>query len=109
MKHSFVGLYVGGILLASMAAVASADEALDEAIKKDRQIITGTWRVIAMEVNGSAVKEEEAKKLSVVNDPDGDWSLRSEGMEISKGKSTIDPTKTPKTIDFTPATGEAKG
>jgi uncharacterized protein (TIGR03067 family) len=30
-------------------------------------------------------------------------------MEISKGTSTFDPTKKPKTIDFTPTEGEGKG
>ena len=35
--------------------------------------------------------EEDAKKLTVVNGSDGTWNLRSEGKEISKGTSTIDP------------------
>jgi uncharacterized protein (TIGR03067 family) len=30
-------------------------------------------------------------------------------MEISKGTSTFDPTKKPKTIDFTPTEGGGKG
>jgi FkbM family methyltransferase len=80
-----------------------------DAIKKDRKQIEGTWRVVALEVNGNKVLEEDAKKLTVVNGADGTWSLLSEGTEISKGTSTIDPTKKPKTIDFTPTDGEAKG
>jgi len=53
--------------------------------------------------------EEDARKFTVVNGSDGTWSLLSEGTEISKGTSTIDPLKKPKTIDFTPTEGEGKG
>jgi uncharacterized protein (TIGR03067 family) len=81
----------------------------DDAIKKDRKQIEGTWRVVALEANGNKAMEEDVKKLTVVNGADGTWSLVSEGSQISKGTSTIDPTKKPKTIDFTPTEGEAKG
>lgn len=47
--------------------------------------------------------------LTVVNGSDGTWSLRSDGKEIEKGISTFDPTRKPKTIDFTPTVGKDKG
>ena len=105
MRRSFLGLLV---VLTAMAAIASADDAKDEAIKKDRKQIEGTWRVVALEVNGNKAMEEDAKKLTVVNGSDGTWSLLSEDKEISKGTSTFDPTKKPKTIDFTPTEGKEK-
>jgi uncharacterized protein (TIGR03067 family) len=98
-------LVVGALL----TAVAFADDAKDEAIKKDRERIQGVWRVIALVVDGNEAKEEDAKKISVVNGADGTWNLRSDSVEVSQGTSTIDPTKEPKTIDFTPTRGEAKG
>jgi uncharacterized protein (TIGR03067 family) len=106
MKRSLFSLLVVGALL---TAIASADDAKDEAIKKDRERIQGVWRVIALVVDGNEGKEEDAKKISVVNGADGTWNLRSGDMEVSQGTSTIDPTKEPKTIDFTPTRGEAKG
>jgi len=106
MRHSFIGLLVMGVLL---TAIASADDATDEAIKKDRKQIEGTWRVVALEVNGNKAKEEDAKKLTVINGSDGTWSLHDEEKEISKGTSSIDPTKKPKTIDFTPTEGAGTG
>ena len=33
----------------------------------------------------------------------------SDGKEIGKGTNSFDPTKKPKTIDFTPTEGEGKG
>ena len=60
-------------------------------------------------MNGNKDGEEDARKLSVVNGSDGTWRLISEGKEISKGTSTIDPTKKPKPLDFTMTEGERKG
>lgn len=109
MRRLFLVQLVCGIGLTVIAAIASADDSKDEAIKKDRKQIEGTWRIVALEVDGNKAKEEDAKRLTVVNGSDGTWSLRSEGKEISKGTSSFDPTKKPKTIDFTPTDGEGKG
>lgn len=109
MRNAFFGFLVVGALFTAIAAIASAGEAKDEAIKKDRKQIEGTWRVVILEVNGNKAMEEDAKKLTVVNGADGTWSLLSEDKEISKGTSTIDPMKKPKTIDFTASIGGDKG
>jgi uncharacterized protein (TIGR03067 family) len=53
--------------------------------------------------------DEDARKLTVVNGSDGTWSVWSEGKEITKRTSTFDPTKTPKTLDFTPTEGDDAG
>lgn len=109
MKKLLFGFVVVGIFLASMARTAFADDARDEAIKKDRKQIEGTWRVITLEINGNKASEADARKITVVNGSDGTWSIRSEGKEISKGTSTIDPTKKLKTLNFIPTEGEGKG
>ena len=109
MGRSLFGLLVVGALLTGISALASAGDTKNDAIKKDRKQIEGTWRVVALEVDGNKSKEEDAKKLTVVNGSDGTWSLLSEGKEISRGTSTFDPTKKPKTIDFTITEGEGKG
>jgi uncharacterized protein (TIGR03067 family) len=106
MRPSLCGLLVVGTIL---TAIASADDLKNEAIKRDRQQIAGKWQIVALEINGNKSKAEDAKKLTVVNTADGRWSLRSEGNEVSKGTSTLDPTKKPKTIDFTPTDGGGNG
>ena len=108
MRRRVLGPAIVGAFITAIAAIAFADDAKDEAIQKDRNQIKGTWRVVVLVVNGNMAAEEDARKLTVVNGSDGTWSLRSEDKEISKGISTFDPTKTPKTIDFTPTEGEAK-
>lgn len=106
MKATFCGFWIVGLLL---TAIAGAEDAKDESIKKDRKLIEGTWRIVALEVNGNKSSDEDAKKLSVVNGPDGVWSLLSEGKEVAKGTNSFDPTKKPKTIDFTITEGGGKG
>jgi uncharacterized protein (TIGR03067 family) len=102
--------YVVGLTLVLLTAVAGlADDAKEEAIQRERKRLAGTWRVVALEINGEKSADEETKKLTVVNGDDGAWSLLAEGKEISRGTSTLDPTKKPKTIDFTPTAGEGKG
>ncbi len=98
-----------GALLSAMVTTAAADDAKDEAIKKDRKKIEGTWRIVELVVDGNKAEQEDARKLTVVNGPDGTWSLRSEDKEISKGTSTFDSTQKPKTIDFTATDGGGKG
>ncbi len=71
--------------------------------------IAGTWQVVALEIDGNKTSDDDAAKITVVNGSDGTWSVRSEGKEISKGTSVFDPTKKPKTIDFTPTEGGGKG
>lgn len=109
MRRSLVGLFVVGVLVTAIATIPADDDAKDAAIKKDRKLIEGTWRVVALEVNNNKAMDEDARKLTVVNGNDGTWSLRSEDKEVVKGTSTIDPTKKPKTIDFTITEGEGIG
>jgi uncharacterized protein (TIGR03067 family) len=105
MKHLCLGTFV---IFAILSAISHAAVPKDEAIKKDRQQIEGTWQVVALEINGGKAKDEDARKLTVVNGADGTWSVLVEGKESGKGNSTFDPTQKPKTIDFTPTEGDDK-
>ena len=97
------------LVIFALPMMAADDEAKDEAINKDRERIKGKWVVTELIVNGNKSQPEDAKKITVVNRDDGTWSIRLEGKEIAKGTSAIDPTMKPKTIDFTPTEGGAKG
>jgi uncharacterized protein (TIGR03067 family) len=81
----------------------------DDPVEKERKLYQGTWRVTAFVLDGKEVAEEGFKKLTFINKADGSWSVMSEGKEISSGKSDIDPTKKPKTIDFLPTLGVFSG
>lgn len=98
----------GLLLVGFMITVATADDPKRDVIKKDQQQIQGTWRIIELVVNGNPAKEQDARKLTVINGSDGTWSLRSDSKEISKGISKVNPSEKPKTIDFTPTVGDTK-
>jgi len=91
------------------ARILADDSASEQAIKKDRKQMEGTWRAVSLEVNGNKAAELDAKKITVINHVDGTWTLKVDDKEISKGTNKIDPTKKPKTIDFTPTEGQGKG
>lgn len=87
---------------------AGAPVSQEDAVKKERLKFEGTWRIVALEVDGNKSSETDARKLKVVNGPDGKWSLQSEEKEIVKGTSLIDPTQKVKTIDISPSEGDDK-
>lgn len=91
------------------APAAKADDAKKEAIKKDHLAIEGTWRAVSIEVNGNAVPAGDLAKITVENGRDGEWTLMVDGQELAEGTSTIDPTVTPKTIDFKVTKGNDAG
>jgi len=97
------------VSMALLAATAIADDAKQQAVKKDRALYEGTWQVVALDVNGNVAKMEDAKKITVVNGSDGTWKLLIDGKEIGGGTSTIDPTQNPKTIDIKITEGEGAG
>lgn len=106
MRRALCGLLCVGALFAT---IALADDAKDEAIKKDKKLIEGTWRATELVVDGNKSQEEDAKKIKVVNASDGTWTLFSDDQEIAKGTSTFDPSQKPKTIDFMTTEGEGEG
>ena len=109
MKQSRCGFLAIGVIAAAISVFASAEDAKDEAIKKDRKQIEGTWKIVTLELDGNKSTGDDINKLTVVNGADGSWILNNDGAESSQGTSTIDPTKKPKTIDLTPTVGDDKG
>ena len=69
----------------------------------------GTWQVVSLEIDGNKTDEQDAKKITVVNEADGKWRLEVDGKVIARGTSEIDPTKKPKAIDLTETEGDDKG
>lgn len=91
------------------AAAVKADDAKKEAIKKDHLAIEGVWRAVSIEVNGNAVNPDDVRKVTTENGRDGEWTLLVDGNEMAEGTSTIDPTVTPRTIDFKVTKGNDAG
>lgn len=97
-----------GILVLAVMGASGDDTANEDAIKKDRKRIEGTWKIVSFVINGNS-STDDAGKMIVVNGADGSWNLTVDGQEIVQGTTTIDPSRKPKTIDITPTTGDDKG
>ena len=97
------------ICLPVLAIAASTDEKSDPAVRKDRSVITGKWKLSKLVVNGKEITGKDRSKLTVINHADGKWELHSEANPIGKGTSVIDPHETPKTIDFELIEGDGAG
>ncbi len=107
--RSFARAICGGVILAATVTTASADDAKEAAIQQDKKLLAGTWRAIALVINGNQAAEEDARKLVVVKDADGAWTVFADGNQISKGATEIDPAAKPKTVNFTPTEGGGVG
>src|SRR5947207_2425950 len=92
-------LALGSGLLLAVTGARAAGDVKDEAIKKERKKFEGTWQVVSLEVGGNKTKEEDAKKITVVNEADGKWAIEVEAKVVARGTSDIDPTKKPKAVD----------
>jgi uncharacterized protein (TIGR03067 family) len=86
----------------------TADAVPGDATKKDLDAMQGTWQVVAMEIDGQAVPEEQLKpfKLTIKGDK---GSHTSPDGKIEEATIKLDATKKPKAIDITPLTGPDKG
>jgi uncharacterized protein (TIGR03067 family) len=84
-----------------------ADDGAD-AVKKDMQRLEGNWSMVSGESNGTLMPENFLKGSKRVA-KDGVTSVTIGGMPFMKAKFTVDPSKTPKTIDYTMLEGLTKG
>lgn len=85
-------LCLAAVAFALTSSLAHAD---------DHKAMAGTWRVISLDANGSLNDSEDVRKVTVINEPNGDWSLVVDGNTIAKGTSAIDEATNPKTVDLT--------
>jgi uncharacterized protein (TIGR03067 family) len=93
--------------LVAVVFLIGADAPAD-AVKEEMALLDGEWAMVSGERDGQAVPEEFVKtgKRSV---KDAETSITINDMVVMKAKFTIDPSKKPKTIDYTVTEGQAKG
>ncbi len=85
------------LLLASVAiGLASAQES---AVKKDLEKFQGSWQATyVVDLNGSRASADDIKNTRLV--VQGNKFTLQTSTAVVKGTFTIDPTRSPKTIDF---------
>jgi uncharacterized protein (TIGR03067 family) len=103
--HALVILVVASCV--GMAGILTAGD--EEAIRKDRKLMAGTWRVISLEKDGKKTTAEQLDKTRSIFNADGKAMVQREGKPIIQGSIKIDPTRKPKQSEATYTQGELKG
>src|SRR5262245_37018673 len=80
----------------------------DPAIKKDLDLLQGEWSMVSGTADGQPMPEEMRKQMKRVCKGD-ETTVTSGGQVFLKAKISIDPSKTPKTIDYEMLEGFTKG
>jgi uncharacterized protein (TIGR03067 family) len=109
MRRHAVAVVAVVSLMCGVGLSGAADEAKEEAVKKELQAFQGTWRLISRELDGKKASEEELKDRVVVFDAAGKVSARHGDKITFEAAWKIDPTKKPKAVDSTSTLGENKG
>src|SRR4051812_9699944 len=70
----------------------------------------GTWRLVSAERDGWEMPKDMVERTTLIIKGDPfDFTEDAEVGTGPRGTFTVDPTKTPKAIDATPASGPEKG
>jgi len=104
MKTIRIALLIGAVIATTLLVRAEASE---EA-KKDLAKLQGEWTMVAAAADGQPMPEEmrTAMRRFCTND---EVTVTLNGQIFIKAKITLDPSKTPKTIDYQMTEGLTKG
>lgn len=85
-----------------------ADDAKEEANKKEMKKFDGTWAFVAHEIDEKKTPDDELKKMKILI-KDGKYTVTSDGEVVEEGSFKGDSAKKPKSVDVMPTTGGSKG
>lgn len=82
----------------ALAALLLVAEPPADAVRKDREKLTGTWTVVSAEVNGMQVPAEALKDFQFIFTAEK-MTRKKDGKVQSEAGYRIDPTTSPKSLD----------
>jgi uncharacterized protein (TIGR03067 family) len=93
--------------LAALAALVAAAEDTDAA-KKDLMQLQGTWTIVSAQRDGHALADDYVCDFKRVTKGDV-TTITHKGQLYLKATFTLDPSKNPKTIDYSVTDGQSAG
>ena len=94
-----------GLTMLALSVAWGADE---KAAKKDQGLLQGEWSMVSGSADGQSMPEPMLKQMKRVCK--GDETTTTMGERVfMKAKFTLDPSKTPKAIDYQMTDGPTKG
>jgi uncharacterized protein (TIGR03067 family) len=94
------------MLLVLVAGVLVAADGKDDA-KKEMEKLQGAWVMVSGERNGEALPDDQVKALKRTVKGE-EFTITRDGETVVKGTFTVDPSKSPKTIDVMITEGDNK-
>jgi uncharacterized protein (TIGR03067 family) len=96
------------LVLLVLGALAADAPKEDDATRADVKAMQGDWAVASMVKDGDAVPDDDAQSLFRTVKGD-EYTVYLFRKALGKGTFRVDATKTPRTVDYTPADGPAAG
>jgi uncharacterized protein (TIGR03067 family) len=93
------------LVVLAASTLAAAD---DDDVRKELKALEGTWKAVALEAGGKALPKASVPEFLFVVGADGKATGRMGKIEY-QARVSVDPQKTPKTIDNAHETGPQKG
>lgn len=90
--------------LLSVGLIAAGRPIQDD-VSAEVKKLRGTWWLVEEIDDGKQMPAEEAKKNKLTFDIAGRWKVEIDGKVVGEGTARLDPTKEPKTIDYTFTSG----
>ena len=97
------------LFLALTAGLAVAGGAQNPAADQELKQLQGIWKVVAAEANGQKVPAEDLGRYQLLIEPSGHMTAFRDGAITLQGSLTLDPSRTPKTLDVTFTKGQQSG
>jgi uncharacterized protein (TIGR03067 family) len=94
------------LVVLGAASLAAADG--DDDVRKELKALEGTWKVVALEAGGKPLPKTAVPDFLFIVGADGKATGRMGKIEY-QSKVSVDPKKTPRTIDNAHETGAQKG
>jgi uncharacterized protein (TIGR03067 family) len=97
-------------LIVVVGFLGTTEGRTDDAVQKERAKMKGTWRIVSFEINGKRqLTDEQLEKFQLIIDAEGTFTARLDGNLVNESTTRIDPTKMPKTLDYSFTKGPVKG
>lgn len=96
------------IALLSVVLVGAGKPAQDD-VSAELKKLRGAWRLVEEIDDGKQMPTQEASKNKLTFDIAGSWKVEIDGKVAGEGTAKIDPTRKPKTIDYTFTKGDGAG
>jgi uncharacterized protein (TIGR03067 family) len=91
------------------ASIAAAADPKEEAVKKDLKALDGTWHLTDIVKDGKEVPIPPGSAVVELVISDGKYREKVGKDEVEVGTFTVDPSKSPKTMDVMILEGTDKG